>query len=204
MYEYISGKLASKNPGTAVVEAGGIGYRIYISSATFDGLPAAGESVRLWLHKSFNTEQGLEKLFGFADERERMLFLQLLEVQRVGPTVAMRILSNAGADVIITSISGGDIKTLQKVKGVGPKMAERLVVELREPLSTLGMLKDLATSPPPAGSSTKLNAPARDAIAALVNLGYRPAEAEKAVEKAASDVPGAAVTELIRLALRNV
>lgn len=203
MYEHISGKLCSKDPSSAVIEAGGIGYRVMISAAACDALPAAGSQVLLLLHHTLNAETGEQRMFGFLDGRERQLFRQLLEVQRVGPTSAMRILSNAGADVLIGAIAGADVATLKRIKGIGPKMAERLVIELAEPLNKLGMLKHLRPDGTRTGSS--VGDPQSDAISALVNLGYKPADAEKAVVKAMDDMGTDANTEhLLRAALKNL
>jgi len=208
MYEYITGTLKGKDPSSAVVEAGGFGYRIFITTQTFDRLPTSGQAVTLWLHKSFNAEQGLERFFGFAEERERLLFRELLEVQRIGPSVALRILSAAGMETLVNAISGGDVLTLKRIKGVGPKMAERLVVELQEPLSKLGLLKPGAVGVSGAPSAPALVGAARDALAALVTLGYRPAEAEKAVVRASEDLAKSGATvdtsSLIRAALKQV
>jgi Holliday junction DNA helicase RuvA len=179
MYEYIKGTLTEKNPGSAVIESGAFGYRVFISTRTFDALPPAGTAVKLHLHRAFNAEQGYDKFFGFSDVRERTLFLELLEVQRIGPSVAMRILSSAGMDTLVNAIANGDVLTLKRIKGVGPKMAERLVVELQGPLSKLGF--GIAIGGAQAAGAPPLSNAARDALSALVTLGYRPADAEKAV-----------------------
>lgn len=205
MYEYITGELQQKDPGSAVVEAGGIGYRIQITVQDFDKLPVKGQRVTLWLHKTLNTEQGLERLYGFLEPRDRVIFRELLEVQRVGPSVALRILSAAGVETLVNAISGGDVVTLKRFKGVGAKMAERLVVELREPLEKLGLLR-LGAGATSAGPA--LSTAARDALSALVTLGYRPVEAEKAVAKATEELAKSGrdgeTSELIRAALKLV
>ena len=202
MYESIRGELTAKDPGAAIIEAGGIGYRVHITSKTYDDLPAMGEEVRLFLHHTINAEQGVERLYAFADQSERVIFRQLLDVQRIGPSVALRVLSNAGIENLISAIAGGDVLFLKKVKGVGPKMAERLVVELQEPLSKLGLLSMAG------GADTKAAAPsgvAHDAVAALVSLGYKPSASEKAVSKAVKSLGNEAETsEVIRAALQEV
>ncbi|MCK6438883.1 MAG: Holliday junction branch migration protein RuvA [Planctomycetes bacterium] len=201
MYEFIRGTLVSKDPACAIVEAGGVGYRLNITAQTFDRLPDKGKEATLLLHHTINAEQGEQRLFGFAEEQERMLFRQLLDVQRIGPSIAMRILSNAGAQTLINAIAGGDLVFLKRLKGVGPKVAERLVVELQEPLSKLGLLKG-AVPTPAAGTA---GAVGRDAVAALVGLGYKPAMSEKAVAAAMKKLgPGAQAAEVIRAALQEV
>jgi Holliday junction DNA helicase RuvA len=209
MYEYITGVLVAKDPTSVVIEAGGFGYRVLITTQTFDQLPVVGATAKLFIHKSFNAEQGLERLFGFAAIKERQLFLELLEVQRIGPSVAMRILSGAGMDTIVNAICSGNVQTLKRIKGIGPKMAERLVVELQEPLSKLGLLTTMsAGGASKAAPQSNLSAAARDALSALVTLGYRPGEAEKAVLKASEELEkaGAAIdtSSLLRVALRQV
>ena len=208
MYESIRGTLLSKDPGAAVIEAGGIGYRIFITTAGYDALPASGAEARLLLYHTINAEQGEQKLFGFCEARERLVFTQLMEVQRIGPATALRILSNAGVDQLIAAIAGGDVATLKRIKGVGAKVAERLVVELQEPLSKLGLLKTLPQGAPGSGTapvSVPANQAERDAIAALVNLGYKPTQAEKAVSEAVKSAADPSnVSGLIRAALQRV
>lgn len=204
MYEYLKGEVAAKDPSSCVIEAGGVGYRVLISTQTFDGLPAKGEVAKLLVHHTLNADAGEMRFYGFGSAKERLIFRQLIEVQRVGPSVAIRILSNAGVDQLVAAIAGGDALALKRVKGVGPKMAERLVVELHAPLSKLGLLKDIdleaGASLADAPSSHPTNV--ADAIAALVNLGYKPAQAEKAATAAAKKLdPDADVSAVIRASL---
>lgn len=203
MYEFLRGTLVQKDPSAAIIECAGVGYRIEISGESYDALPAKGNEARLFTHFSMNAEQGMMRLFGFTTARERQLFRQLIEVQRVGPAVAMRILTNAGVDALINAIAGGNALELKKVKGVGAKMAERLIIELQAPLSKLGLLKNAAPGQTSlAGPASSLEA---DAIAALANLGYKLADSEKAVKKAVNAIGGDGnLSELIRLALKSV
>ncbi len=208
MYEFIRGVLQAKNPSALVLDVSGIGYRILISTKTFDVLPEPQEEVQLFLHHTFHAEQGEQRLYGFLEEQDRLLFRQLLSVQRVGPSVALRILSNVGTSTFVNAIQEGNLQALKGIKGVGGKMAERLVVELKEPLGKLGLLfhgKTLSSSRSERFESLSPATENSDAIAALVQLGYKPVQAEKAVRKAAEKVGADASSEkLIRLALQIV
>jgi len=207
MYEFVRGELAAKDPSSAVIDAGGVGYRMQISTATFDALPGKGEAVKLLVHHTINADAGEMRLYGFGTAKERLIFRQLIEVQRVGPSLAIRILSSAGVDALIAAIAGGDALSLKKFKGVGPKMAERLVVELHEPLSKLGMLKDLGDGEvaAPGKASSNYTQNVADAIAALVNLGYKPAQAEKAASLAAKRLGAdASTSDVIRAGLQQL
>ncbi|MCA8940384.1 MAG: Holliday junction branch migration protein RuvA [Planctomycetes bacterium] len=202
MYEYLRGTLAAKDPTAAIVEAGGIGYRVLISQGTYDALGGKGSEALLWLHALLLAEQGEQRLYGFSELKERALFRQLLNVQRVGPAMAMKVLSAAGYDTLISSIAGGNVDALKRVKGVGAKMAERLVVELQEPLSKLGFIVSSAA----AGEAPRapLSSIEAEAIQALVGLGNTPKEAERVVRKANSGNDFDDVGDLIRAALRSL
>lgn len=197
MYEYLRGKVSSVLPGLAVIEAGGVGYRVQTPLSTSDGL-AAGQEARLLLHHTINAEQGEERLYGFGTERERELFRALLLVQGVGPSTALQMMCAATPDALIRAIADGDLATLKRLKGIGPKRAERLVIELRERMG------GLATDTRPASASARLSGAAqRDAVLALLALGYPAAKSEQAVAAAGDKLGSAAATEaLVRAALQ--
>ncbi len=197
MYEYLRGKVHSVLPGLAVIEAGGVGYRVQTPFSTSDGL-AAGQEARLLLHHTINAEQGEERLYGFGTERERELFRALLLVQGVGPSTALQMMCAATPDALIGAIADGDVTTLKRLKGIGPKRAERLVIELRERMG------GLAPDARPASASARLSgATRRDAVLALLALGYPAAKSEQAVAAAGDKLGAAAATEaLVRAALQ--
>jgi Holliday junction DNA helicase RuvA len=190
MLESIRGRLASKAPATAVVEtAAGLGYAVSVPLPTWERLPAAGQEVTLLLHLVVREDEW--RLYGFADEEERALFRACLRVSGVGPATALALLSGMTARDLRAAVTGGDVAALQRVKGVGKKTAERMVVELRDALGAVPR----AAAGVPAG-------PLGDAAAALVALGLAEAEAAERVRR----VPGAAglpLAEVVRRALRG-
>ena len=198
MFEFIRGKVHSALPGVVVIEAGGFGYRVRVPLST-SAKVGAGE-VTLLLYHTILPEQGEERLYGFATERERAFFCALLEVKGIGPATALQVSSAAEVEELITMIVSGDVATLKKCKGIGPKTAERLVTELRDKLAPAasGPAHSTAASGcPPAGQ------PAAEAVTALVALGYPRVKSGQAVAKAADALgPDAKVEDLVRRALQ--
>lgn len=192
MFESFRGELARKTPGTAVVDCGGVGYALRISLATYDALPATGSQIRLWAHMESGGDAGI-RLFGFATEAEREIFRLLLNVNGVGPATALSIVSGAPLEDLRRAVADGDVGTLRRIKGVGPKTAQRLVLDLQETFKTLG-----PTSGP-------RRAAAADALLALVALGYARPAAEKAVREAeAGAKQDLTAEELVREALKKM
>lgn len=192
MFESFTGELSRKTPGTAVVECGGVGYALRISLATYDALPAPGARVRIWAHLESGGDAGI-RLFGFATETERQIFRLLLNVNGVGPSTALTIVSGAPLEDLRRAVADGDVATLKRIKGVGPKTAQRLVLDLQETFKTLG----------PASGTRR--AAAADALLALVALGYQRPTAEKAVREAEGSVKkDAAAEEIVREALKKM
>ena len=191
----LRGRLARKAPQQVIVDVGGVGYRLLVSLTTFYALPEEGGDVALEIYTG--VREDAIHLYGFLDPREKSLFEQLITVSKIGPKLALNILSGMAGEELRRAIVSGDVVHLSTVPGVGTKTAERMVVELRDKVS-------LAVDAPPPESAP---GPGRDgkqsvddAVAALVNLGYRKKEAEKAVFGAARQ--GAAdLEELIRGAL---
>lgn len=191
MYEYFSGQLVRKTPGTAVVECAGVAYALRISLATYDALPSSGP-VLIWAHLESGGDAGI-RLFGFAGEREREIFRLLLNVNGVGPATALSIVSGAPLEDLRRAVAEGDVGALKRIKGVGPKTAQRLVIDLQETFRTLG----------PVAEPTR--AAATDALLALLALGYPRAAAEKAVRAAeAAGKKDSRAEELVREALKRI
>jgi Holliday junction DNA helicase RuvA len=161
MYESVRGRVVSKEPSRCVVEAGdGVAYSVSVPLSTFERLPAVGEQASLRLHLSVREDDW--RLFGFLTEEERALFRSCLKVSGVGPVTALALLSGLSPRDLRAAVTGGDVKALAAVKGIGKKTAERLVVELRD---ALGGVDDAA-----AGPATPIG-PLADATSALVALG---------------------------------
>ena len=175
MIAHLRGKLIYKQPGQAIVEAGGVGYDVTISVPTFTALPAAGAEAALHIHTQVSEDQ--IALFGFLDSQEKRLFERLITVSAVGPKLAIKILSGLSVERTVQAIRGQDHAQLVRIPGVGKKLAERLVVELKD------KMEDFAVAPVAAAVR---GAAVEDVLSALVNLGYQRVAAEKAIEQTVS------------------
>jgi len=174
MIAHLRGKLICKQPGQAIVEAAGVGYDVTISVPTFTGLPSVGQETALHIHTQVSEDQ--IALFGFLDTVEKRLFERLITVSGVGPKLAIKILSGLSSDRTVQAIKAQDHAQLVRIPGVGRKLAERLVVELKDKLD------DFAVAP--AAATSVQGAAVDDVLSALVNLGYQRPAAEKAIEQA--------------------
>jgi len=173
MIAHLRGKLIHKEPGQAIVEAAGVGYDVAISVPTFTGLPSVGAEASLHIHTQVSDSQ--IALFGFLEREEKRLFERLITVGGVGPKLAIKMLSGLNPERTVQAIRGQDHAQLTRIPGVGKKLAERLVVELKDKLD------DFAVAP----VQTSVAGPAvDDVLSALVNLGYQRPAAEKAIEQA--------------------
>jgi Holliday junction DNA helicase RuvA len=201
MYEFIRGKVHTALPGMAVLDVGGVGYRVLVPISTSSRLKPGTEATLLIYH-TINAEQGEERLFGFHTEEERRLFRALLEVKGIGPATALQVLCAADADRLIELIANADLPALKKFKGIGPKTAERIITELRDKVAPWGKG---AISAPTGAAAIKQDSPAADAVLALVALGYPAVKSEEAVRKSVAKVGETASTEdIVRRALQLV
>ncbi|MBL7964242.1 MAG: Holliday junction branch migration protein RuvA [Flavobacteriales bacterium] len=199
MIESLKGELLDKAPGHAVVECHGVGYLVHVSLHTWSRLPEKG-SCRLLVHYAVSVDvrsgASEHRLYGFADQDERQLFRQLIEVQGVSSTIALSILSARAADELRGAILQGDEAALRGVKGIGPKLAQRIITELS------GKLGSTVTT----GAATGGNTLRGEALSALVSLGLDRLKAERALaavlKEHASQTPP--LEELIRLTLKNL
>jgi Holliday junction DNA helicase RuvA len=203
MITSISGILVSATPLSATIETGGFGYEVHIPVTTAEKLPPTGQQTKL--HTLAVYREDSQTLYGFASEEERDFFRLLVEkVTGVGPKMALSVLSKLSLSTLKSAIVAGDVALLAKCPGIGKKTAERLVMELRDKLNPA----DLGTvSNAPAGNAASTGAPAsenkiRDAVLALVALGYKAADADKSVRQAWVALGASASTEaLIKKAL---
>jgi Holliday junction DNA helicase RuvA len=173
MIAHLRGKLLSKLPHQAIVEAAGVGYDVAISVSTFTALPAEHTDVALHIHTQ--VREDTLSLFGFLTRDEKRIFERLITVSGVGPKLAITIQSGLNTERLVTAIRGQDHAMLVKVPGVGKKLAERLVVELKDKLEDMAIATPAMQSAGPA---------ADDVLSALVNLGYNRPAAQKAIEHA--------------------
>ena len=194
MIATLAGTLSEKTPERLVVDVGGVGYAVHASLRTFLDLPAVGDPVRLLVHTEVR-EDAIE-LFGFATAEERALFQLLRKVKGLGPRTALVVLSGMPRRDLLAAIAAGDTARLQTIAGVGKKYAERIVVECREQAALL------AAGDTPRAAAAAPNGVAAEAVSALVNLGYKRNEAERAVERAA--VSATPLEDVIRSALKGL
>ena len=199
MITSVSGTLVSATPLTAVIEAGRLGYELHIPVTTAERLPATGKPVKL--HTLAVYREDSATLYGFATEEERDFFRLLVEkVTGVGPKMALSVLSKLSLPTLKGAIAAGDVGLLAKCPGIGKKTAERLVIELRDKLNPaeLGHVAPAKGEGAPPAAENKI----RDAVLALTALGYKAADADKAVRQAWVALGASASTEaLIKKAL---
>jgi Holliday junction DNA helicase RuvA len=192
----LSGTVVEKRADAAVVDVSGVGYLVHVSLQSLARLPPEGG--RIDLRTYTHVREDALQLFGFATEDEERLFLLLIEVSGVGPKLALNVLSGMPAGELAHALVEGEIARLTKIPGVGKKTAERLVVELRDKLKTA------AWAPKPQGPPAPL-AGTGALVSALVNLGYKPAAAERTAEAVRRSLgPAAAVEDQLREALRLI
>ena len=182
MITSISGTLVSASPLTAIIETGGFGYEVHIPVTTAERLPQPGERTKL--HTLTVYREDSQTLYGFTTEEERDFFRLLVEkVTGVGPKMALSVLSKLSLPTLQGAIAAGDVALLAKCPGIGKKTAERLVIELRDKLSPVefrmrpAAMADAAAPAPP---ENKI----RDSVMALMALGYKAADADKAIRQA--------------------
>ena len=193
----LRGTLAEKQPPLMLIDVGGVGYEVEAPMSTFYQLPATGTEVILHTHLVVREDAHL--LFGFASESERALFRSLIKVNGVGAKVALAILSGMNADTFARCIQDGDTAALTRLPGIGKKTAERLIVEMRDRLADWqgeGVLPVVLSAP-----LTEERDELKDAVSALVALGYKPPEASRMV--GGVETEGRNSEEIIRAALQK-
>jgi len=191
----LAGRIARKSPQALLIDVHGVGYQVTIPLSTFYALGAEGDDAVVEV--STQVREDAITLFGFATTLERELFERLISVSKVGPKLATAVLSGIAVDELCAAITAGNVARLSAVPGIGAKTAERLVLELRGKVPASANVPGPATAIGPAGAG---NRAADDAAAALVNLGYKPKDAERAVGRAAREGE-ASLESLIRRAL---
>jgi Holliday junction DNA helicase RuvA len=187
------GRLAEKSPDRIILDVGGVGYLVHIPLSTFYELPDTESPASLWIHT--HVREDALALYGFLTERERQLFLLLLGVAGIGPKVALTVLSGIPPSELVDALRSQDVRRLVAIPGVGRKTAERMVLELAERVQ--GLPIEGRAAPPPSVAS-------EDVVSALVNLGYRKSEAERAVESVARAGVPKDFGEYLKLALKKL
>ena len=200
MIAFLKGTLVRKKPTSILLDVRDVGYELSIPMSTFEQLPKVGEKVTLLTHH--HVREDAESLFGFFSSQEKEIFVTLISVSGIGPRIALAALSSMRPQQIRDYIVNGEVGMMTSVPGIGKKTAERMIVELRDKLSSLYMTPAAGAT----GSSVSNGAPSAraDALSALEALGLSRAAAEKSLNKALQRHPDAtSVEEMVRLALRD-
>lgn len=191
MFEYIKGKLTESSPMKAIVDISGLGYRILIPLSNYAKLPQLGQEVLLYLSPIIREDA--HTLYGFLTRHERDLFEKFTNISGIGPKTALALIGHMDISQLQFAISQSNISALCKIPGIGKKTAERLIIEMRDKIKG----QDIPHEGP--------QGTAFDAISALINLGYQPAHAQKAIKSALGSVKDEPdLPSLITLALRHL
>lgn len=191
MINHLNGRLVEKYPTHVVIECNGVGYLVHISLNSYENLPQ-GEACKILTYLSIKEDS--HSLYGFMTEGERSLFLLLISVSGVGTNTARLILSSLSPGEIIQAIAAEDDRLLTKIKGLGPKTAKRLILELKDKVDKIGGENSL-----PQGNKTK-----QEALSGLLVLGFDKKKAEAAVDSSWSAKPTSTVEELIKAAIKTL
>lgn len=203
MIDYIKGELTELTPAQAIVEAYGVGYALNISLNTYEAIQGK-QTVKLYVHEALVTggRDDSYTFFGFASKQERDLYRLLITVSGVGANTARMILSSATPSELVSAISTGNERLLKGVKGIGLKTAQRIIVDLKDKILSLGIAQEVA-----AGTSADSSIPVdvRDeAVAALTMLGFSPAPTAKVVTAILTDDPTLPVEQVVKQALKQI
>lgn len=192
MYDFLEGQVAGRSPTRLVLDVGGVGYEVLVPPGM--AFPTR-ERLRVWTHLAVREDS--HTLYGFPDEATRDLFRALLGVTGVGPKVALAVLSGLPAAELVAALVAGDSKPLVRVKGIGQRTADQILLDLRGKAARLAPAG--AAPAKPASTEVALE----DAITALISIGYSEKDARKQVERAAKSVPATDLERLVRTALQG-
>ena len=196
MITFLEGVVVEKDPTRVVLNVGGVGYEVFIPLSSYDRLPAPGDACKILTYD--HVREDIHALYGFLTAEERRMFLMLLNISGIGPKLALTALSGLSIRDLKAAIAQADVKRLSSISGIGKKTAERIVVELRDKLGAGEAMEAITAQE----EMTPENARTRDAILALVSLGYKQAEAQQLVRAAVAGAkPDATVEEIVRRAL---
>ena len=204
MIEYIKGELAELTPALAVVEAAGVGYALNISLNTYSAIQGK-KDVKLFVHEALVTggRDDSFTLFGFGNKQERELYRLLITVSGVGANTPRMILSSLTPAELCNVIANGDERMLKSVKGIGLKTAQRIIVDLKDKIVSMGIAEELHVAASPSAAS--INTEVRDeAVSALTMLGFSPAPSAKVVSQIITEQPDLPVEQVVKLALKQI
>lgn len=203
MIEYIKGEIAELTPAYAVVDANGVGYGLGISVNTYSAIQGKKE-VKLYVYEAIREDA--HELFGFATKREREVFLMLITVNGIGANTARMILSEMTLEELCSVIANGDERMLKRIKGIGPRSAARIIVELQDKFNELEFIGTIANQSSAANSqiSAASMEVAKEATSALTMLGFAAGPTHKVVNEIVKDNPDITVEQLIKRALTMI
>ncbi|HEY0545879.1 MAG TPA: Holliday junction branch migration protein RuvA [Pyrinomonadaceae bacterium] len=206
MIAHLNGTLLAKQATTVILDVGGVGYEVTIPLSTFYELEDAGANANVQLRIYTHVREDTLQLYGFKTSRERELFMRLISVSGIGPKLGITMLSGMSADEIIASIRTNNLARLTSIPGVGKKTAERLVIELRDKITSLSSpaLEEEFAAQTGAGALTTEDAMRDDALFALLNFGYQKSAAEKAITTAMQEGGDISVELILRRSLRQL
>lgn len=193
MIAHIQGKLVEKNPTEVVIDCNGVGYQVNISLHTYSLIPDL-ESIKLFTY--LQIKEDLHTLFGFAEKSEREIFKMLISVSGIGASIARTMLSSLEPKQIIQALAAGDVSTIQSIKGIGSKTAQRAILDLKDKVLKVYDLDEV--------SILQDNTNKDEALSALEVLGFNRKLAEKSVEKIVKANPDASIETIIKQALKNL
>lgn len=193
MITHLQGKLVEKSPTQVVIDCGGVGYHVNISLHTYSLLPAT-DFIKLFTH--LQIKEDAHTLFGFVEKSEREIFKLLLSVSGIGASIARTMLSSLDPKQITSAIASGDVVTIQSIKGIGSKTAQRVILDLKEKILKLYDLDEVSMS--------QNNTNRDEALSALEVLGFVRKASERIVEKIIKEAPDSSVEYIIKQALKNL
>jgi holliday junction DNA helicase RuvA len=201
MIATLNGRLKLRDPGRLIVETAGVGYEIFVPLNTYYQMPSVGAEIELEIRPMVREDASAILLYGFATAQEKQAFDLLLSVQHVGAKLALAVLSVLSPKDLAAAITHEDVERLDAVPGVGAKVAERIVRELRDKIGGVSLTTAERTRAASANGSTNARSLADDAVSALLNLGYKPIEAKRAVDSVDGFDDSEGLESLIRRAL---
>ena len=193
MITHLQGKLVEKSPTQVIIDCGGVGYHVNISLHTYSLLPSS-DFIKLFTHLQIKEDS--HTLFGFVEKSEREIFKLLLSVSGIGASIARTMLSSLDPKQITNAIASGDVVTIQSIKGIGSKTAQRVILDLKEKVLKLYDLDEVSMS--------QNNTNRDEALSALEVLGFVRKASERVVEKIVKENPDSSVESIIKLALKNL
>lgn len=199
MIEYIRGELVELTPALVTIEAAGVGYGLNISLTTYSALQGKKEA-RLYVYEAIREDAYV--LYGFYNKKEREMFLQLITVSGVGANTARMMLSSMSVAELCSAISTDNAKLIQSIKGIGKMTAQRIIVDLKDKIVTMGIVDEI-----PAGGQMTApvdNAVKDEAVSALTMLGFAPAPTQKVVMQILQQQPTLSVEQVVKLALKQI